>query len=61
MKEFLEQQLQALNSSMTDCQKDMLAAEERLEQMKSALLRMQGAEQAFRLMLKELAKEDVPT
>lgn len=60
MKEFLEQQLQALNSSMTDCQKDMLAIEEKLEQTKNALLRMQGAEQAFRLILKELAKEDAP-
>lgn len=59
MKEFLEQQLQALSSSIEQCQKDMMALEEKLEQTKNALLRMQGAQQAFQMALKETGKNDV--
>ncbi len=60
MKEFLEQQLQALASSIEQCQKDMMALEEKLEQTKNALLRMQGAQQAFQMTLKEASKNDAP-
>ena len=59
MKEFLEQQLQTLAGSIEQCQKDMMALEEKLEHTKNALLRMQGAQQAFQMALKEAGKNDL--